>query len=196
MSDADMAYRTTVSTLSEERFRTLLDAHGILRPGALSTPDGRSSYTVYAQRTNATLDITALKTHASRFFGARLGLTTPKEYGQAPPLTDAANVVLASDDGQTSGTRLCFGRPADDSDRAAAETAENAQNTYGMALLAARCPTVWLVSHDTENDRVALTIAAIFASVFLGPILAPSGSELFGVRTARMKLENSSGPYR
>lgn len=185
-----------MSTLSEERFRSLLDAQGILRPGALSAPDSRSSYTVYAQRTDASLDLATLKSHASRFFGARLGFTTPKDYGQPRPLTDAANVVLASDDGRTSGTRLCFGRPAADEDRSAAEAAETAQNTYGMALLAARCPTVWLVSHDTENDPVALTIAAIFASVLLGPILAPSGSELFGVRTARLKLEASSGPYR
>lgn len=191
-----MTYRTAVSTLSEERFRNCLDAHGILRPGALSAPDAHSAFAVYAQRTDAALDMSALKTHAARFFGAKLGLTTPKDYGKTPPLFDAANVVLASDDGRTSGTRLCFGRPADERDRAVADAAERAQNTYGMALLAARCPTIWLVSHDTESDRVALTIAAILASVLLGPILSPSGDELFGVRTARLKLEGSSGPYR
>jgi hypothetical protein len=32
--------------------------------------------------------------------------------------------------------------------------------------------------------------------VLLGPILSPDGKEVFGVRTARMKLEGKSAPYR
>jgi hypothetical protein len=65
-----------------------------------------------------------------------------------------------------------------------------------MALLAQRCRTVWLVTRETDDDRVSLGIAAIFASVLLGPILAPTGDELFGVRTARAKLEGQPRPYR
>ena len=76
-----------------------------------------------------------------------------------------------------------------------------------MGLLARRCKTVWLIARGTSappstrdvnaspDDRVALLIAAVFASVLLGPIL--DGDEIFGVRTARLKLERPAAtPYR
>jgi hypothetical protein len=65
-----------------------------------------------------------------------------------------------------------------------------------MSLLAQRCEVVWLVTFESDDDRVALTIAAILASTLLGPILSPAGDEVFGVRTARMKLEGRPRPYR
>jgi hypothetical protein len=55
---------------------------------------------------------------------------------------------------------------------------------------------VWLVVRESPDDRVALTLAAILASALLGPVLAPEGDELFGVRTARLKLEGRARPYR
>ena len=54
---------------------------------------------------------------------------------------------------------------------------------------------MWIVECEGAQDRAALFIAAIFASVFLGPILSADG-ELFGVRTARLKLEVKPSPYR
>lgn len=42
---------------------------------------------------------------------------------------------------------------------------------------------------DRDDDTLALTLAAILASILLGPILDPRRSELFGVKTARRKLE-------
>jgi hypothetical protein len=191
-----MPYRTAVSVLSEERFRELVDVHGILRPGAMTPPDRAAAYTVFVQRSHAALEVAMLKAQASRFFGAKLGITVEKTYTDVLPEADAARVVLASDEGTASGTRLCFGRRADERDHAAAEAAEQRQGTTGMSLLARRCGTVWLVTRESDDDRVALTIAAVLASAFLGPILAPSGDELFGVRTARMKLEGRLHPYR
>jgi hypothetical protein len=55
---------------------------------------------------------------------------------------------------------------------------------------------VWLVVREADDDRAALTIAAVLASMLLGPILAPDGREIFGVRTARLKLEGRPSPYR
>lgn len=199
--------------LCEERFRDLIDERGILRPLTLAPPERSAGYTVFVQRTDAALDVAALKAHAMRFFGAKLGLTVDKRYRDERPAIDAARVVLASDDGSASGTRLCFGRSANESDHDAADAAERAQKTHGMALLARRCNTVWIIVRESDDDRVALTIAAIFASSMLGPILSPEGSaslvggsagcadagasyELFGVRTARMKLEARARPYR
>ncbi len=180
----------------EEAFRALLDARGVLRPGALTPPDRSASYAVFSQRPDASVDIEAVRQHASRFFSAKIGLTVEKRYGTDPPETDAARIVIAGNDGTSSGTRFCYGRPACSADVAAAEEAERRQGTYGMALLAERCPTVWLVVPEGDDDPAALTIAAVFASIFLGPILAPGGKELFGVRTARLKLEGRSSPYR
>ncbi|MBX3262788.1 MAG: hypothetical protein KF782_24125 [Labilithrix sp.] len=185
-----------MSVVGEERFRELLDPGGVLRIGALASPERSAGYTVFAQRSDAALDVAALKAHAARFFDTKLGLTVDKAYRDAPPTTDAARIVLASDDGAASGTRLCFARPTAPADHAAAEAAERAQATHGMALLAHRCPTVWLVVRESDDDRVALTLAAILASALLGPILSPDGDELFGVRTARMKLEGRARPYR
>jgi hypothetical protein len=179
----------------EERFRRALDEHGLLRPGQFDPPSPEASFVVFAQRPDARLDLDSLRRNASRFFGARLGLTVEKHYGEVAPETDAARVVLASDDGLTSGTRLCFGRRADLADRARIEAAERAAGTTGMALLAQRCATVWLVEGGHE-DRVALLVAAIFASVLLGPIVPPRGDEAFGVRTARLRLEGRAAPYR
>ena len=185
-----------MTALGEERFRELLDERGVLRPDALAPPDPSAAYTVFAQRSDAMLDVAALRNHAVRFFEAKLGLTVDKRYGHDAPQTDAARVVLATNDGSASGTRLCFGRRARGPDHAAAEAAERVQGSNGMALLAQRCGTVWLVVRESDDDRVALTIAAIFASSMLGPILGPEGDELFGVRTARMKLEGRPSPYR
>ena len=59
----------------------------------------------------------------------------------------------------------------------------------GLALLARRCKTIWLVVREGPSDRLALHLAAILASLLLGPILDASAGELFGIKTARAKLE-------
>ncbi len=187
---------TAPSHLDEASFRALLDRDGLLRADALAPPDRASAYTCFAQREDATLDIDAVKRNGAQFFQAKVGLTVDKHYGPGVLSIDAARVVVASDESGANGTRLCYARPTEPSDLAAAEEAERAQKTHGMALLAQRCQTVWLVVRESDDDRAALTIAAIFASTMLGPILAPNGREIFGVRTARMKLEGQQRPYR
>jgi len=174
---------------SEEAFRALLDGRGVLRPDALEAPERGASYAVFAQRTDARLDIAAIKQQGSRFFDARLGLTVDKEYGDAAPAVDAARVVVASADGVITGTRLVYGRPVEQADLEVADAAERLQGTSGLALLARRCKTVWLVVPNDGADRPALLIATVLASVVLGPIVEPGAGAIFGVRTAREKLE-------
>lgn len=183
--------------MTEEAFRVLLDERGILRRGALDAPARERSFAVFSQRPDLRLDVDALARQAERFFASKLGITVDKRYdGDVAPDADAARVVIAGGDGTSSGTRLCFGRAADSADFAAAEEAERAMGTYGLALLAQRCKTVWLLVPETEEDRTALGIAAIFASHMLGPILSPGGREIYGVRGARLKLEGRASPYR
>lgn len=183
----------------EEAFRLHLDERGLLHPAARLAPPARSaSYAVFAQATTVELPLDALKQQARRFFATRIGLTVEKRYDPGPPRVDAARVVVASDDATARGTRMIYGRPVELDDLAAAEAAEAAvgAGASGLAQLARRCPTVWLIVPSSDDDRAALTLAAIFASVMLGPVLAPGGREIFGVRTARLKLEAAPRPYR
>jgi hypothetical protein len=188
-----------VPALTEEAFRALLDERGILRRGALEAPARERSFAVFSQRRDVILDVEALARQAERFFATKLGVTVDKRYsvgGDGVPEVDAARIVVAGGDGTTSGTRLCYGRAVESADLVAAEEAERAMGTYGLALLAQRCKTIWLVVPETEEDRAALTIAAVFASQMLGPILSPGGREIYGVRGARLKLEGRASPYR
>jgi hypothetical protein len=185
-----------VAVLTEEAFRALLDERGIVRRGALDAPVRERSFAVFSQRPDVRLDVDALGRQAERFFASKLGVTVDKRYEDAAPEADAARVVIAGGDGTSSGTRLCFGRATDSADFAAAEEAERAMGTYGLALLAQRCKTIWILVPETEEDRTALTIAAVFASHMLGPILSPGGREIYGVRGARLKLEGRASPYR
>ena len=182
--------------LTEEAFRASLDERGILRPGALTAPDRVRSYAIFAQRPDVWLDIGAIKRQAEQFFGTKIGMTVDKHYGDVAPAVDAARIVVSGADGTASGTRLCYGRAVEPSDLAAAEEAERAIGTCGLALLAQRCKTIWTVVPEAEDDRAALTIAAILASALLGPILSPGGQEIIGVRSARLKLEGRASPYR
>lgn len=190
-----------MDALSEETFRSLLDDHGTLRPSALRSfpvPDRDACFAVFSQDRDARLATSALKQNATRFFGAKIGATVDKSYVGAIDV-DAARIVIATEDATTSGTRLCFGRPVTLADREAADEAERAQGTNGLADLARRCRMLWLIVPETHDDRVALTLAAVFATVMLGPILrvtSDRGAEIFGVRTARTKLEHTQTPYR
>lgn len=181
--------------LSEASFRDLLDERGVLRAGALTPPAREASFAVFSQRPDLRLDAVDLDRQASRFFSARLGLSVDKRYVEAP-LVDAAHVVVAGADATLSGTRLCFGRAATRADVDAAAEAERRQGSYGLTALAQRCPTLWLIVPTSDDDRVALSIAAVFASRFLGPISPPGGAEIFGVRTARLRLEAPPSSYR
>jgi hypothetical protein len=182
--------------MDDEAFRAQLGKDGLLRPdAALTPPDPSQAYVVFAQRPDARLEIAQLRQHAERFFGTTLGLTVPKMYGGEWPETDAATVVLGPST-VPGGVRLCFGHPRVDAELDAAQAAELRNGFTGMFDLAKRCPTTWLVAVESQIDRTALLLAAIFASVVLGPILSPGGGELFGVRTARAKLEEMGESYR
>lgn len=190
-----MPYRTSVPGPSEEAFRALLDERGTLRPAALASPDRDACFAVFSQDRDARLSFRSIRENAARFFGAKVGMTVDKAYGGALDV-DAARFVIATDDKESSGTRLGFARPVGPDDLVAAEEAERRVGTYGLSALARRCPMLWLIVPETNDDRAALLLAAVFATVMLGPIVPPGGGDIFGVRTARLKLERGHAPYR
>jgi hypothetical protein len=152
-------------------------------------PNRDACYLVFAQRSDARVDIDAWNDHAARFFATRVGLTEdPKQdlTGGAP--ITAVGLVLAPE-GAPPGIRSLFVRPREAEDLALAEEADAKAGSAGLALLARRCESIWLVVRDAERDPLALLGAAILASLMLGPILDARGPELFGVKTARAKLD-------
>ena len=179
---------------SEGELRAHLDEHGLLREGALEPPERTRRFLVFAQRPDARFELAVWTDHAARYFETQLQ-GTKKQYPFEPPRVDAAFVTVQPQGGREEG-RICFGRPRQDDDLLAGEEADAAAGWTGLALLAKRCASVWLVEAEGADDRASLLIAAILASVVLGPILAPGDRELFGVRTARLKLESVRGPYR
>jgi hypothetical protein len=158
-----------------------------------ATPPAReTAFLVFAQRSDARVDIAGWSAQAERFFTTRLGLAEEKQYapGTSPPRTDEARVVVAPA-GEPPGIRSVFARPREVDDLTLAEMADERAGPggTGLALVARRCQTVWLVSRADQADPLALRLAAILASVFLGPILDVRVPEIFGVKTARAKLE-------
>ena len=150
-----------------------------------------ATYMVFAQRPDARVEIEAWSAHAERFFATRLGLTAEKRYAPGEvPREDAARFVIAPE-GEAPGIREATARPCDASDLARATMADErvGPGGTGLALLARRCQTVWLVEQALDPDPLALRLATILASIFLGPILDARVPELFGVKTARAKLE-------
>ena len=144
---------------------------------------------VFAQRSDWRIDVDAWNAHATRFFATRLGLES--EMGNPPD--DRASpggtaVFLVSPVGEAAGRRWTFARPCTEEDYARADAAEARAGHTGLARLARRCPTIWLVVREAAPDQLSLRLAAILASILLGPILDGGSAELFGVKTARAKL--------
>ncbi len=140
---------------------------------------------VFAQQAGGRVDPAAWTAHAERFFATRVGLAGPPVVGgEAVEL----RFVIAPD-GATPGVRAVVATPREDADLALADRAEARASGSGLALLARRCPWVWRVSREGEGDALALRLAAIAASLLLGPVVDPRGPEIFGVKTARAKLE-------
>jgi hypothetical protein len=140
--------------------------------------DRRAVFIVFSQYEGAIADIQGWDAHARRFFGTQLSLVDGR--------TADAGAVRIAPDGEASGIRVVHVRPREADDLALAEAADVAQT--GLALLARRCRTVWLVTREAESDPLALRLAAIVASVVLGPILDVRVPELLGVKSARERL--------
>jgi hypothetical protein len=154
-------------------------------------PSRDDGYRVFAQSADTRIDIDAWNAHAVRFFATRVGIAREPRGGSNERGPEDAAMLVVSPDGETAGLRSVIARPAEIDDYALAEAADARAGHTGLALLARRCKTVWLVSREGPSDRLALHLATIVASVLLGPILDASAGELFGIKTARAKLAKS-----
>lgn len=151
-------------------------------------------YLVFTQSKKNKLDVEGWRTRARSFFAADLGLAIDKVGDASALARDAALVMIHGAD--VSGTRLLLTRETEPNDLDLARDLEAKNGGYGLALLAERCPRVWLVAIDGEKDRAALLLTAVIGSFELGPIVDPACAEIFGVRTARQKYEALGIAYR
>ncbi len=147
----------------------------------------RASFAIFAQQSDARIELPAWRRNARQFFGVDLALEPSKTYGEPPPLTDVAEVTLVRS-GFPDARRGISLSPRTESDL---EAADRAEGGAGLTLLARRCQTVVRLEIDPElsDDAAALVLAAIIASSVLGPIVSPDGRRIFGVRTARAEID-------
>jgi hypothetical protein len=142
----------------------------------VSRQDRDASFVVFSQSESARVDVASWDAHARRFFRTQLSLASTDE-----------TAIRVTPEGEPEGVRSVHGRAREPEDLAMAEKADAAGT--GLALLARRCPTVWLVTREIDDDPLALRLAAILASVALGPILDARVPELLGVKSARARFE-------
>lgn len=176
--------------LTETSFRAALTEEGFY-VGDDHLADERS-FVVFAQTPHAMIDTATWEQKAATFLKRRFGLATQKVYDHATPLSDAALAIVAEPQSQ-GDLRLIEARRTTTEDLRRAHRAEQLGKVGGGLFdLAKRCPMVWRVEATSDDDRASLAIATIISMVLLGPIVPPSGNALYGVRTARTKLEKTS----
>jgi len=145
---------------------------------------------VFSQQPDLVAALPKLLQHARRFFAAELDVLSASLPLRPEPLNAQVSIRLASARYPGQGRFAISSRPATDDDRFAAEAAEARGNAGGMALLAARCPAVWVVTAEGEvTGSAALQLSALLASVALGPVLPEDESTLYGVRGAMERAE-------
>jgi hypothetical protein len=148
-----------------------------------ASPERVPAYLVFSQRATTEADVAAWDAQGQRFFDARVEATA-----------GAPGEIVLSPRGAAAGAREVRAMARTDEHLALAQEADARAGDTGLARLAGRCPTVWQVARSSADDAVALRLAAVIASVELGPILDPHAGELFGVKTARAKLAALVGP--
>ena len=148
---------------------------------------------VFSQQPDLVAALPKLLAHARRFFAAELDVLS----ASAPERPDLAHAVvslrLESARYPGSGSFRIESRPATAADREAATAAEIRGKAGGMALLAARCPVLWIITPQADASGSAeLQLSALLASVALGPVLPSDESTLYGVRGAMERAERAS----
>jgi hypothetical protein len=134
------------------------------------------------------LPIAELTAAAERYFDAGLWLLSESQVGAE---TRAQLLFESKRFGPTRFTALPRAALATDYDLL--ESAQAANNSWGMADLGRRCPSVWEVTMEGANDPTVLFyFGALLASVALGPLLVEEYPGLYGVRSARLKSASES----
>lgn len=160
-----------------------LDENGWLI-GNVDPLDPAESYTILAPDAPSTVHGERIRHQAKKFFSLDVSLTTPKRYpGGGWPRTDRATFEVAGH----SIDVITF--PVDHCPELMALARETGDRVgAGLDVLVRRTQRVWQFPGGGD-DPAPLALAAVLASIFLGPILPPGAETVFGVKTARQLLD-------
>ena len=164
------------------------DTTSEVMPRPVAEGSAREVYLVFSQRNDTDPDAATWDAQARRFFGANLTVRV----GESEGVSEGGARIAVTPEGAAQGERNVRARRATDADYALASDAEVRMSGGGLGLLARRCPIVWEVEREADVDPDALRVAAVLASVLLGPIVDARGPEIFGVKTARQKLSRAA----
>jgi hypothetical protein len=147
---------------------------------------------VFSQQPDLVAALPQLLQHARRFFAAELDVLAASSGDRADVTVADVTLTFASSRYPGRGTFRLESRAATADDRFDADAAEVAGKAGGMALLAARCPAVWLIHPQPDvTGSAELQLSALLASVALGPVLPADRSTLYGVRGAMERAEKA-----
>ena len=151
------------------------------------------TFIVFCQHTEPFLDLVSILGNARRYFEASVEVLGQTSDGATAHIA-SATLSLSSEKNGYRGTFSVTARARTHDDLASARSAEERGRAGGMALLAERCPTVWVVEPASDAAPAAtLNLCAILAATALGPVLPPDASTLFGVRGAMERVEKLLG---
>lgn len=151
-------------------------------------------YGVFAQHADR-VDLVGLVKNGSRFFEADVSIQGELARAELEaPYVSGIRLAAQSRRRGWTGAFTIRVRPVTTLDVVHAREAEARCSQWGMSVLAERCPSMWdLEPADGTPLAAELVVAALLASVALGPVLPEDGSGLFGVRTAMQRVDELLG---
>lgn len=160
-------------------------ATGMIAPLAIG-----DAWTLLSPEPDARVDAARWAHQASAFFRVDLAIPRDKRYPSGTlPLADMVLVDVAARGAEPSSV-LVVTVPVDRAPHAIKAGIEGARAIGGAGFdaLVPRARRVWQVRGAAE-DRAALAVTAVLASLLLAPIVPPGGGAIFGVKGARQRLE-------
>ena len=158
--------------------------------GAIA-PIAGPAWSILSPEADARVDAARWAHQAKTFFRLELEVLTPKRYPSgALPLADMLEVAIGGVDGDRARVRVVTVpiERAPEARRRGLDAAA-AIGGAGMDALVLRAKRLWQVADDTAHPHAPLAIAAVLASLLLGPIVPPSADAIFGVKGARERLD-------
>lgn len=146
------------------------------------------AWTLFAREDDSRMVEAQWRQQAKRFFSASVAVSPQKHYPSGGrPRADRAWVELAVGD-ETPRRLWVQTMPTDAAERLRHEALTVADG--GMDVLIRRSPRVWQWRADVAEggERAELLMAALLASVWLGPVWRAGEKSVFGVRGARERL--------
>jgi len=152
------------------------------------------AWTLLSPEPDARVDAPRWAHQAATFFRATLAVVGDKRYPSGTlPLADRVELDVGRR-GEATTRVVVVTVPVDRAPEAmkAAAAGARAIGGAGFDLLVPRTRRVWQVRAAIEgegDERAPIVAAAVLSSLFLAPVVPPEGGTIFGVKGARLRLE-------